>query len=141
MNSRKPRSHHSDHVVLDDASIAKVSGWIHSINPKLKGSKVTKSDLVNWILSQQAHDLTENQQSEIEQHFFDPVKAVAWVTDEIQRRQKAGEKFDVQEFINASLLRAIHVAKNTSSRLKERPKKIPSQSLESSNGKLVSKDS
>ncbi|MCX6125601.1 MAG: hypothetical protein NTV34_12780 [Proteobacteria bacterium] len=142
MNSEKSRSHHGDRVVLTEKSLEKVTGWIDSIAPRLKGAKVTRADLVNWLISNQGGELTVDQQAEIEQYFFDPIKAVAWVTGEIQRRQKSGEEFDVQEFIHASLMAGPKTFSKSKVRsLKNQSNKLASLGMESSNGKVATKDS
>jgi hypothetical protein len=70
---------------------------------EVRGAKVSRSDLVNWLISKQTDELCQSAVAELQELYFDPVKAMAWASQEIQRRQKEDPAFDSKEFISYML--------------------------------------
>lgn len=138
--TEKSKSHHPERVILTVDSLGRVNRWIETLTPRLKGSKVSRTDLVNWLISKQPGELPSSMVSELECCFFDPVKALGWASEEIQRRQKAGEMFDVKEF----MVQVLQIGAKPTLRSRpltsmEQSTKMTDQHLGISNGKVATK--
>ncbi len=102
--SQKPRLHAPERITLAPEALIRINSWIATVRPKLKGSPVSRGDLVNWLITNHASDLSEAEMLALSTTFFDPMMALAWASKEITERHKAGEQIDVAAFMSAALM-------------------------------------
>lgn len=132
MTSQKSRNHHPERVILTNSSLSLVTGWLEAVGPHLRGSSLSRSDVVNWLIGRQPPQLVADSIREISDRVFDPVKALSWASAEIARKQKSGEDFDVNVFMADVLLKPQPP--------KPQSKKKIVQQVEISNGKVATQD-
>lgn len=101
--SKKPRSHHPERIILRPEALARVNLWTERITFKLKGSAFSRSDLVSWMITNRAEELSEAEETVLVNTYFDPLKAVRWATKIINEKHKAGDTVDVKTFIAEAL--------------------------------------
>ena len=123
--SKKPRTHHLERVVLSTEALERVIGWKDAVTPHLRGSSFSRSDLVNWLIVTRPAALLESEVSSITRAFFDPLKAVVLGTRLIKERQQAGEEVDVKAFIDIMLTTSPPRAKRQPSKPKTTPEPEP----------------
>ena len=47
-----------DRANLSKDALAIVNSWVDQVKPKLAGSKITRSDLVNWVVEKKGETLS-----------------------------------------------------------------------------------
>ena len=94
-----------ERVSLVKATASILDGWLNQLSPRLQGVKVTRSDLVNWLLKRHPSLLTEKELASLEQELFDPVKALEAAVAEAKKKVTLGEDIDLAALLNDKVLR------------------------------------
>lgn len=94
-----------ERVSLVKATASILDGWLNQLSPRLQGVKVTRSDLVNWLLKRHPSMLTEKELASLEQELFDPVKALEAAVAEAKKKVTLGEDIDLAALLNDKVLR------------------------------------
>ncbi len=123
---KRPRAQHPERITLTTEALNRVSFWLEQVAPHMKGSSVTRSQLVSWALCNRDNGLSESEVSKLVNAFFDPVKAVLWAVESLKGRRKAGEEIDLQNFMSEVL--ATNKKPVVKKRNKKSADKLPSQS-------------
>jgi len=100
----KKRYQNPERANLNKESLFKVNGWLEQLKPKLRGSKISRSDLINWLVTQKPEALTDREVSELITNYFDPVKALEWAVSEIKSAKSRGEEVDLSTFVSEKFL-------------------------------------
>ncbi len=92
-----------DRVCLTKELTAKVDSWLNQIEVKFKGYiKVTRSDLVNYILNEKSQDLSEADFQSLQSLHYDPVKFMQWALQQVKRSaEKWRDSFTGRTFKNS----------------------------------------
>src|ERR1700678_353724 len=97
--SPRTRNHHPERITLDDAAVARISDWMAELAVRLKGSSVTRNQLVSWLINQHDRELSTPEVRGLEQAFFDEVKFAEWAWAELKAAQARGEPASLSEII------------------------------------------
>lgn len=89
VSNKKQR--HPDRITLPPSALEKLSRWIDLLHNKSAGIKVTRSDLVSWLISSHSENLSTNEISDLENKFFDNLKYAKWAVNEIKEAKARGE--------------------------------------------------
>lgn len=81
-----------------------VEKLLNQVQEAIPNMKLTKFDMVNWIVKVRNAKLTQRELSAIERDFFDPVKALESAILDAKRKQGMGEKIDIEILLNERLL-------------------------------------
>ena len=96
----KRRYPNPERANLSKESLLKVNGWVDQLKPKLRGSKISRSDLINWLVAQKSETLTDREVAELVTTYFDPVKALEWAVAEVKSAKSRGEEIDLGAFVS-----------------------------------------
>lgn len=103
-DNKKKRSKSSERVCLSKSNTKLVEQLLDQVEEALPNLKLTKFDMVNWLLQSRGPSLTKRELAVIERTYFDPVKALEAVIVEVKGRQGMGEALDVEAIVNEKLL-------------------------------------
>lgn len=95
---KKKRQSHLDRATLKPDSLTKIDGWLGDIRQQCRGIRISRTQLVNWLVIRHPSDLTRDEQLELRQMFFDDELLGAWVLRDLRDRRAKGENvtyFDV----------------------------------------------
>lgn len=95
-----------EHVTLSDAAVARLNRWLEQVTPRLRGGRVTRNEITDWLIMSHDDSLTETEVHSIETRFFDPVKALEWAASEARKSKARGEAINLESFITENVLRA-----------------------------------
>ncbi len=98
------RSHRSDRVTLDTEAFELIEKWFQQLQPHLKGSRLSRSDLVSEIIKQRSVELSTSELKTITESYFDPARALLWAVKEVRVAQKSGQPVDLGELLKSSIL-------------------------------------
>ena len=74
-----------DRVSIGKDEGEKVSAWIKQLEDSSKGFlQLTKSDIVNFLIREHSADLGPKETGRLRQAFYDPIKHINWITQELK---------------------------------------------------------
>ncbi len=100
--SPKARVRHPDRVSLSPESLNRLSILILEAEGHLKGSRLTKSDLVNFLIKSHSASLSERELEELERDHFDEVRFAAWALRQIKEARAQGKDLSLADVVNAA---------------------------------------
>jgi len=98
----RPRMKHPDRVSLTPESLARLSSWILEAEGHLKGSRLTKSDLVNFLIKSHSASLSERELEQLEREHFDEVRFAAWALRQIKEARAQGKELSLADVVNTA---------------------------------------
>jgi hypothetical protein len=99
------RIRHKDRVVLSTESQKKIEAILENLKADLKGSKISRSELVNWIIEKQPAELPSLDRSNVLEKFYCPVKALEWASDKARNMKLGGQQVDLEILVSEILNR------------------------------------
>lgn len=102
-NKRK-RYKPAERVSLTPSNVVLVGRLLCQVQASLPELKLSKTDLINWLLKSRADKLTDREIAAIERNYFDPVKALEAAIAEAKKQKVMGEEVDVQALVEDKLL-------------------------------------
>lgn len=87
-------------VSLTSSSLETITNLLGQVESKLPGLKISKSDLVNWIIKTHSESFTDKEFKAIERDHFDPVKALEWAVAEAKKQQGSGKEVDLHVILS-----------------------------------------
>ncbi len=98
-NKPLKRSHHPERITLSDPSLIKLDHWMGAVHAVLKGSRFSRSDMINWFIERATAELSQSEIKLIRDKYFDPHKALEWALQQIKQAQKQGQKVDAKNLL------------------------------------------
>lgn len=101
-NKEKPKNRlsHPDRVSLSQESLSRIGDWLKEIEPRLKGSRITKSDLVNFVISTHSAHLSEREFEQLQSQHFDEVRFAAWALGQLKINRAKGKVISLADIIS-----------------------------------------
>ncbi len=96
----KKRRVNPERITVAKESLSRLSDWIEQIATEVKGIKLNRNDLVNWLIQNHASTLSADEVKEVERHFFDEVKFAEWALKELKAAKARGETTSLSEILN-----------------------------------------
>ncbi len=87
----KKKQKHPDRISLPPSALAKLGRWLDLLQNKSAGIRVTRSDLVTWLIETHAETLSSTEVADLEQQFFDNIKYAKWAVKAIMEAKSRGE--------------------------------------------------
>jgi hypothetical protein len=103
-DNKKKRYKPAERVSLTPSNVVLVDKLLSQVRASLPELKLSKTDLINWLLKSHADKLTDRELAAIERDYFDPVKALEAAIAEARKQQGMGEQVDVQALLNEKCL-------------------------------------
>ncbi len=91
----KPR--HPDRVVLKPDHLSKIQGWIAQVTSKHRGVKITKNDLVTWLIDSQPDLLSDVNESDLARRHYDEERFLRETLANFKKFKTQGVPFDWQK--------------------------------------------
>ncbi len=102
--NKKKRYKPAERVSLTPDNVSLLEKMLGQVHESQADLKLTKSDMVNWLLKSRKDKLGDREIAAIEREYFDPVKALEATIVEAKRKQGLGEKVDIEALVNEKLL-------------------------------------
>lgn len=88
--TQKPARPNRDHVALSEESTQKINKWFEQINSKKK-IRVTRKDMVNWLIEKSPENLSSGDLSAIISKFYDEETFLRQLLRDVKRAKASGE--------------------------------------------------
>ncbi len=99
-----------DRISLQGEARERVQKWVEELNAQIKGLRLTKTDLVTYLILDHAETLSSDDVQKIRKSYFDEVRFATWLLKEVKDAQKRGETPSIEGLIG-----------------REKPKRAPSK--------------
>jgi len=110
-NKPKKKFRHPDRITLTPETLARLSAWLEQVAGQVRGLRLTRADLLNFLVKASPEKLTSSQVLEIEKEYFNEVKFHEWALRELKKSKKLGLKTTYAE-ITGQKLRTLPKAKS-----------------------------
>ena len=134
MDETVKKRKHPDRITLSPTTLERLTAWATQVNESSPGTKITRSDLISWLVDIHPSHLSSKELSDLGIRFHDEMKFARWALQEITRARSRGEKLSIKLVNESSLGREkIKVQKKS----KEIDSSMSEQKLEGlSHGKM-----
>lgn len=79
-----------DFIALTEHSSQKITAWLDQIRTKKKGVKVTKKDLLNWIIERNSDVLSNSDLNAIVERFYDEEALLRQLLRDVKKARQEG---------------------------------------------------
>jgi hypothetical protein len=97
---RRRNRQYNERIHLTKEALDRVTHWSDQISQQLKGSKVTRSAIVEWLVIVRPSELSESEISELQSKHFDEVKFAAWALKELKAAKARGEALSMSDLLS-----------------------------------------
>lgn len=98
----KPRLKHPDRVTLSEESLCRLGSWIAEAENYLKGHRLSKSELVNFIILSRPSLLSEAELTQLETTYFDEIRFTTWALRQLKAARATGKATSLLEIMSQS---------------------------------------
>jgi len=88
-----------DRIALQGEARDRVQRWAAELNTQIKGLRLTKTDLVTYLILDHAETLSAEDVLKIRKSYFDEVRFATWLLKEVKEAQKRGESPSIEGLI------------------------------------------
>lgn len=101
-NNEKKKSPFPDRVNLTPGQSKRLEIWVQQIKEVTQGAlRISKSDLVNFVLEKMNKDLSEEQMIGLEIKFYNETKWLVWAMGQIKKAEKEERKLQLEDLMKA----------------------------------------
>lgn len=93
------RNQHPDRIKVSPEVLSRLSLWNEEITGRLRGVKLTRSDLVNFLILNHEQALSSSELKELENRYFDEVKFAQWALEELKAARARGESLSLADIL------------------------------------------
>ncbi|MBI4402810.1 MAG: hypothetical protein HY537_01535 [Deltaproteobacteria bacterium] len=97
----KQRNKHPDHVTLCPEALTRLGTWASELGERLKGTRITKHDLVNFLILSHTSQLTEKEVSDLSAKHFDEVRFAEWALKQLKESKAQGKSLSLSEIMSS----------------------------------------
>ena len=90
---------HLDRVVLNGEVVSRVDKWISEIESEFRGTRLTRSGIVNHLLGCRPENLSIDEKSKLADTGFDEIRFAAWALKEIRKAKGRGELLTLAQLL------------------------------------------
>jgi hypothetical protein len=93
-----------DRVTLDPVSFTRLNGWIDQLMREVRGLKINRVALVNFLITSHASELTPKEVGELKALHFDEIEYATWALNELKKARENGQKISLDEILKSATL-------------------------------------
>lgn len=98
----KSKIRHPDRVTLKTDSLAQLSKWVDQLQLQSKGIRVSKTDLVNFLIVSHSPNLTEEEINQLKTQHFDEVRFYSWALSRLKAERAQGKNVSLADIVSSS---------------------------------------
>lgn len=102
--SPKKRAIRQDRVTLKSEALGKLNQWSKQLGDRIKGTKISRSDIVDWLIESHADSLSDDEISDLEKSHFDEVKFAEWAVTQLKKARANGSITTLADLLKQSML-------------------------------------
>jgi hypothetical protein len=98
-HAMKAKPRHPDRVTLLPKHLEKMDGWIHQITTRQRGVRLTRNDIVAWLIDSQPVELSPKDEKALGEMHYDEERFLKEAIREIRARKARGESGSLAELL------------------------------------------
>ncbi len=102
-SKRTDQNQYPDRVRIDPAGLDRLNQLNEQISGRLKGVKLTRSDLVNFLILSHSETFSASEIKELEAKYFDEVKFAQWALEELKAAKARGEDRTLASILSSTV--------------------------------------
>ncbi len=100
-SSRRERSNrHPDRIKIGPEALSRLNQFSEQASECLRGVRLTRSDLVNFLILNRAENLSTEELKSLEEKYFDEVKFAQWAVEELKAAKIRGESISLATILS-----------------------------------------
>lgn len=99
--TKRPRVRHPERIALTPDAAERVDHWIGQLASRLSGKRLSRAELVNWVVLGRREHLEEAELTSLQTAHFDPVKALEWAVKQAKAARAKGQPVDLGDYFGA----------------------------------------
>ncbi|MBI2712739.1 MAG: hypothetical protein HYX41_07805 [Bdellovibrio sp.] len=103
---RETKNTYPDRVKISAEAIAKLNNLAEQVNSQLRGVKLTRCELVDFLLLSHSESLSASELKDLEAKYFDEVKFAQWAVEELKRAKARGESVSFADILSERSVKA-----------------------------------
>ncbi len=93
------KGQYSDRIKLNQEALSRLTQWCDDLETRLRGVKVTRSDLIHFLILNRKETLSDTEFEELEKIHFDEVRFAQWALEELKSARARGESRSLAEIV------------------------------------------
>lgn len=93
---------HPDRVTLNPESLARISKWVEELQQNIRGIRISKNDLVNFLINTRPPQLNEEECNSLKTQYFDEVRFYSWALARLKTEKAQGKSTSLAEIISSA---------------------------------------
>ena len=89
--SKNRQPQHPDRIRINADAVKRLAVWSEQMGDRLRGVRLTRSDLVNFLILSHPETLSVAEMKDVQTQYFDEVKLVQWALVELVAAKARGE--------------------------------------------------
>lgn len=98
-NDKRARNQCPDRLRISAEALTRLNCFIEQVSERLRGVKVTRSELVNFLIMDRPEALSASELKGLESKYFDEVKFAQWAVEELKAAKVRGESSTLAEIL------------------------------------------
>ena len=99
--SKPPRAT-QERVTISQEAGGRLDSWISELHTSINGIKLSKSDLVDWLIKSHSETLMPREVSSIKDRFFDDVAFAEWALHTLKEAKSRGDKLSLSDLFSGN---------------------------------------
>ena len=97
--TKKAKFRHPDRVTLTPDLLAKLEGWMKQVTDKHRGVRLTRNNVVDWLIGSYPPELPNGDVKIIAERFYDEERFLKDAIRELRSKKSRGENVDLAELL------------------------------------------
>lgn len=91
-----------ERVVLSETIKERLDEWIKDLTADCKGMKLSRRDLVEWLVQAREPQLSSSDKRSIKDTYFDEIAHTQWVLEELRAAKERGEGLTLADLLGTT---------------------------------------
>ena len=103
VDTKAQRADIRERIALTSHSVERLNSWVEQLRSKHRGVSINRKSLVNWLIETHATELSASEEEALSRAFFDELKFLEQVMDDMKRAKAEGRSTALEEFMTANI--------------------------------------
>ena len=97
--TKKTKFRHPDRVTLTPELLSKLDGWMRQVTDKNRGVRLTRNNIVDWLIGSYPTELPSTDVKTIAERFYDEERFLKDAIRELRSRKSRGENVSLADIL------------------------------------------
>lgn len=88
-----------ERIAVKSDALARLNGWLEQLSGQYPGIRVSRSELVEWLIRRHSDELSPEERSSIKDQYFDEIQLALWAVKALKAARAGGQILTLSEVI------------------------------------------